>query len=116
MDTQEKDYPVSIMEQGDGKKAKENTRRFSAEFKKSAVALVLDGGRTSEAVVDDLGLPRSSFCTWLRQERIDRGNGKGGLTRDERARLKEFEKEVRVLKEEKVILKKWVAFCAKEKT
>jgi transposase-like protein len=69
MDTQEKDYPVSIMEEGDGKKTKRKPRRFSAEFKKSAVALVLDGGRTIEAVVDDLGLTRSSFCTWLTRKR-----------------------------------------------
>ena len=80
MDTHEKDYPVSIMSEVEGKKAKRKTRRFSAEFKASAVALVLDEGRTIEAVVDDLGLTRSSFCTWLRQARIDRGKGKGGLT------------------------------------
>lgn len=114
MDTHEKDYPVSIMEEVDGKKAKRKTRRFSAEFKASAVALVLDEGRTIDAVVDDLGLTRSSFCTWLRQARIDRGRGKGGLTSDERAELAKLRKEVKTLQEEKTILKKWVAFCAKE--
>lgn len=57
MDTHEKDYEVSIMEEAGGKKAKKKTRRFTAEFKKSAVALVLDDGRTIDAVVDDLGLP-----------------------------------------------------------
>ncbi len=37
--------------------------------------------------MNDLGLTRS-FCAWLRQERIDRGQGKSGdLTSDERARL-----------------------------
>lgn len=105
---------MSIMEEVDGKKAKRKTRRFSAEFKKSAVALVLDEGRTIEAVVDDLGLTRSSFCAWLRQARIDRGRGKGGLTSDERERLRELEKENRVLKVERELLKKWAAFFAKE--
>ena len=114
MDTHEKDYSVSIMEEVDGKKTKRKTRRFSAEFKKSAVALVLDEGRTIDAVVDDLGLTRSSFCTWLRQVRIDRGKGRGGLTSDERAELAKLRKEVKTLQEEKTILKKWVAFCAKE--
>lgn len=113
MDTHEKDYPVSNMEEA-GTKAKRKNRHFTPEFKASAVALVIDEGRTIEQVVDELGLTRSSFCAWLRQARIDRGRGKGGLTSDERERLRELEKEVRTLKEEKAILKKWVAFCAKE--
>jgi transposase len=105
---------VSTMEETAGKKAKRKNRQFTAEFKASAVRLVLDENRTIDAVVNDLGLTRSSFCTWLRQARIERGNGGGGLTLDERARLKQLEKEVRLLREEKTILKKWVAFCAKE--
>jgi transposase len=104
MDTQEKDYPVSNMKEEDGKKAKIRRRRFSSEFKEMAVAMVLDEGQAIDAVVDDLGLTRSSFCTWLRQARIDRGNGKCGLTSDERAEL------AKLLKEQKIILKKWVAF------
>ncbi len=105
---------MSIMEEVGGKKAKRKTRRFSAEFKASAVSLVLDQGRTIDAVVDDLGLTRSSFCTWLRQARIDQGMGKGGLTSEERVELAKLRKEVKTLQEEKTILKKWVAFCAKE--
>ncbi len=106
---------MSTMEEADGKKAKKKQRRFTAEFKASAVRLVLDEGRTIDAVVEDLGLTRSSFCAWLRQARIDRGQGKGGeLTSEERAELKALQKEVKILREEKIILKKWVAFCAKE--
>jgi transposase len=115
MDTQWKDYPVSIMEEADSKKTKRKVRRFTPDFKASAVRLVLDEGRSIDAVVNDLGLTRSSFCLWLRQARIDRGNGKGeALTTSERARLKELEKENRVLKVERELLKKWAAFFAKE--
>ena len=103
------------MEETDGKKTKRKLRRFTPDFKASAVRLVLDEGRSVNAVVEDLGLTRSAFTNWLRQARVDRGQGKGGeLTSEERARLKELEKENRVLREEKIILKKWVAFCAKE--
>ena len=115
MDTNQKDYPVSTMDEAEGRKTKRKVRRFTADFKASAVRLVLDEGRTIDQVVEDLGLTRSSFCAWLRQARIDRGQGKSGeLTTEERARLKELEKEVKTLREEKAILKKWVAFCAKE--
>ena len=115
MDTNEKDYPVSIMGAENEKKAKVQRRRFAPEFKASAVALVLDEGRTIEQVVDELGLTRSSFCAWLRQARIDRSGSKsGGLTSSERERLRELEKEVRTLKVERELLKKWAAFFAKE--
>ena len=33
MDAHEKDYPASIMNEGDGKKVKRKTRQFSNEFK-----------------------------------------------------------------------------------
>jgi transposase len=99
----------------DQQKTSKARRRFTADFKASAVRLVLDEGRTIDSVVKDLGIARSSFCLWLRQARVDRGQGKAGeLTSDERARLRELEKEVRVLKQERELLKKWVAFSAKE--
>lgn len=105
---------MSNMEEAGEKKAKRKNRHFTREFKASAVALVLDEGRTIEQVVEELGLTRSSFCAWLRQARIDRSRGKGGLTSDERERLRELEKEVRTLKVERELLKKWAAFFAKE--
>lgn len=107
---------MSNMAEAEGKKTKLKQRRFTADFKASAVGLVLDEGRTIDSVVESLGLTRSAFCTWLRQARIDRGEDKrGGLTTEERARLNQLEKENRELKEDKAILKKWVAFCAREK-
>ena len=112
MDTDEEDYPVSNMDQQKPKKARQH---FTPEFKADAVKLVLEEGKSIEAVVRDLGLTRSSFCAWLRQARIDRGEGKRDeLSTDERARLRELEKENRTLKMERELLKKWAAFFAKE--
>ena len=85
---------MSIMAEADGKKPKQKTRRFTPDFRASAVRLVLDEGRTIEQVVDDLGLTRSSFYTWLRQARVDRGQGKGGeLTPEERTRLRRLRRQ-----------------------
>jgi transposase len=104
------------MEEAAAKKTRRKQRRFTADFKASAVRLVLDEGRTIDSVVESLGLTRSAFCAWLRQARIDRGDGRRGeLTTEGRARLKQLEKENRELKEDKAILKKWVAFCARER-
>ena len=89
--------------------------KHSAEFKAGAVRLVLDEGRGPALVARDLGISPSNLYKWLRVARADRGQGKPGeLTSDERERLKALEKEVRVLREERTILKKAAAFFAKE--
>ena len=103
------------MDEGVKKKPKPRGQRVTDEFKASAIAMVLDEGRSPESVAKDLGLSRSTFFRWVRQARIDRGQGtKGELTSDERRRLMELERENRQLKVERELLKKWVAFSAKE--
>jgi transposase len=116
VDTNQEDYSVVTMEE-EGSKKKKHGRgsRFTDEFKSNAVALVLDAGGSADQVAKDLGLPRATFYRWLRQARTDRGEGKlGELTTNERRRLAELEKEVRQLRMERELLKKWVAFSAKE--
>jgi transposase len=90
-------------------------QKHSDEFKAGAVRLVLEEGRSPTAVARDLGVHQSNIFKWLKQARANRGEGKPGeLTSDERARLKQLEKEVRILREERTILKKAAAFFAKE--
>jgi transposase len=94
---------------------KKRKPRVSDEFKASAIAMVLDEGRSPESVARDLELSRSTFFRWVKQARIDRGEGKKGeLTSEERRRLMELERENRQLKVERELLKKWAAFFAKE--
>jgi len=97
----------------EGKK-KRVRRKFTAEFKAEAVRLV-EGGKTAWEVSRDLGISHHSLRTWVEQARVDAGNGPAGaLTTEERAELAALRKEVRVLKEEREILKKASIFFAKE--
>lgn len=48
-------------------------RRFTPQQKDDAVALCLQAGLSSNAIVQRLGLPSSSLARWVRQTRIDRG-------------------------------------------
>jgi transposase len=115
VDTNQQDYPVVTMEEDAKKKPKPRGQRVTDEFKASAIAMVLDEGKSPESVAKDLGLSRSTFFRWVRQARIDRGEGaRGELTSDERRRLLVLERENRQLKTERELLKKWVAFSAKE--
>jgi transposase len=93
---------------------KRERRSFTDEFKAGAVALVLDQGKTVPQVARDLDLTESALRTWVDRARADRTNGKTGLTSEERAELARLRKEVRVLRQERDLLKKWAAFFAKE--
>jgi len=50
----------------------------------------------------------------VKHARADRDNGKSGLTTEERVELASLRKQVRELKMERDLLKKWAAFFAKE--
>ena len=76
--------------------------------------MVLDEDKTVAAVARDLGLTESSLRNWVEQARADRTKGKTGLTTAEREELVRLRKELRIVQEEREILKKAAAFFAKQ--
>lgn len=87
--------------------------KYSPEFKREAVALVRDQGLTITRAAADLGIAQATLQRWVVQTKIDVGE-KEGLTTDERKRLVQLERENRVLKEEREILKKAAVWFARE--
>jgi len=90
-------------------------RQFSKQFKAETVALIRSSGRSVPQVCRDLDLAESGVRRWLAQAEIDEGR-REGLTTAEREELTKLRKEVRVLREERDILKKAAAFFARETT
>jgi transposase len=88
-------------------------RQFTDEFKGSAVRLVLDEGKSVGAVARDLDLTETALREWVKRARADRTKGRTGLTSAEREELTRLRREVRILEEERTILKKAAAFFAK---
>ena len=97
-------------------KAKERRKKFTKEFKIEAVKLVREQGMSYRKVAEDLGLSHATvIARWARQleENGDYafpGKGKRDV-RDEAVR--QLEKEVRQLRMERDILKKAMAYFAK---
>ncbi len=99
---------------GSSKAGRRARRQFSEEFKAGAVRLVLEEGRSVGAVARELDLTASALSHWVKEAQAERTKGKSGLMKEEREELARLRKEVRVLAEEREILKKATAFFAKE--
>jgi transposase len=90
-----------------------NRRRFSEEFKRDAVELVVSSDRSIAEVARELGIYDSSLGNWVRRYRIDLGEVEGLSTQDA-VRLAELERENVKLRMERDLLKRTIAFWVKE--
>jgi transposase-like protein len=100
---------MSVME---GKPAR-TRRSFTDEFKRDAVAMVLEEGNPIVDVAERLGIGEGTLGNWVRQARVDRGE-RAGLSTSERAELAELRRENARLRMERDLLKRATAFWVKE--
>ena len=87
--------------------------RYSMEFRREAVALLGSSGRTVPQIAAELGVSPQSLRTWAHQLQVDGGRAEG-LSSVERDELRRLRRELRIVTEEREILKKAAVFFAKE--
>ena len=91
-------------------------RFFTAEFKHEAVKLVLERGMTARQAAKDLGIHENVLRSWVRDAKA---NGKNafpgrGVQRPDDAEVSRLRRELAKTKTERDILKKAIAYFAKE--
>lgn len=79
---------------------------YPPELRAEAIRLARTSGRPRAAIARDLGLTPETLRIWLKQGDLDAGRRSDGITTEERAELRRLRREVRVLREERAILKK----------
>jgi transposase len=89
------------------------TPPYSKEFRREAVQLLRTGDRTVPQLAKELGVSQGSLRNWASQRDVDEGKIEG-LSTEERDELRCLRREVKVLAEEREILKKAAAFFASE--
>jgi transposase len=96
---------------------KSNTsKRYTAEFKRDAVALALSSDKTVTEVAR-LGVSPEGLRNWVKQAKIDQGEGPAGaLTTAEREELVRLRRKVREQEATIEVLGKATAFFAQQKT
>jgi len=89
-------------------------RRFSQEFKDELCQEVIATSKTIKEVAVAYGVGPETLRNWLIKYRDAHGGTETVLTVDERARLKELERENQDLRAETAFLKKASAYFARE--
>jgi len=90
-------------------------RSYGAEFKRDAVKLVIDRGRSAREVAKGLGVNETILYRWIKQYREDPENafpGNGNL-KPEDEELRGLRRELEDVKEERDILKKAVGIFSR---
>ena len=90
-------------------------KRYTADFKQSAIELAMSGDATVSQIARDLNMSEKTLHNWLKVHK-DKNNVHSAEIQKEslEEELKRLRKENAILKKEREILKKATAYFAKE--
>lgn len=91
-------------------------RQYTKEFKIETVEFLLRGEKTTVEVAGDLGIRTELLYRWKKEYLNDQKNsfpGSGHLQDPEEEKIRNLERELRLVQEERDILKKVVAIFSK---
>lgn len=86
---------------------------YPKEFKEEATRLMRSSEKPLAQISRDLDVSEQTLRNWRKQEEIDEGE-REGLTTEEREELGRLRRKVKVLEQDKEVLRKATAFFARE--
>lgn len=89
-------------------------KNFTPEYREEAVKSVIETSRPVAEVARELGINPGTLSNWVGAFKRDHAGEEPALSVDERARLRELERETRELRMENEFLKKAAAYFAKD--
>ena len=89
-------------------------KNFSPEFREEAVKMVIETSRPIAQVARELGIVEGTLGNWVNTYRREHAGEEPPLALNERARLRELERETRELKMENDFLKKAATYFARD--
>jgi transposase-like protein len=87
-------------------------RNFSPEYRAEAVKRVIESSRPVAQVARELSILEGTLGNWVAAYRREHAGEEPQLSLDERARLREVERELREVKMENEFLKKCASYFA----
>ena len=87
-------------------------RNYSPEYRTEAVKRVIESSRSVAQVARELGILEGTLGNWVAAYRREHAGEEPQLSVDERARLREVERELREVKMENEFLKKCASYFA----
>jgi transposase-like protein len=88
-------------------------RPYPPEFKREAVELYRRSGKSLQVIAEELGVATETLRAWNKQQAVDAGE-QAGLTSVEREELRELRRKLLRVEQERDLLKRAVAFFARE--
>ncbi|GAB3840882.1 transposase [Kribbella italica] len=89
-------------------------KNFTPEYREEAVKSVIETSRPVAQVARELGINPGTLSNWVSAYKRDHAGEEPALSVNERARLRELERETRELRMENEFLKKAAAYFAKD--
>lgn len=86
-------------------------KQYSEQFRRDAVALWRQSGKTKQEIADSLGIHGTTLGGWIKQYNID-ADERPGVTTDEQREIKRLRKELDESQKMVALLKKATAFFA----
>ena len=83
---------------------KKTRRKYAPNFKKEAVSLWVNSGKTAAEIGQELGIPPEQLYTW--KSLLQARSGQGSSTQDWEAQITALRREIEHLRQQRDILKK----------